>query len=103
MAQRQTPPPERIPLVYRMVGETHVFTADGFVGFYVGSSNLSNAFNQLAPALSDHVSTALGCQLSYSMESPFADFESHLKSAATTGNFVMAHRANTSGRLESIQ
>lgn len=53
--------PEEVTLIYRKVGATHVFTAEGFPGFHIGSSRLATAYKEALGALGEHVALVRGC------------------------------------------
>lgn len=94
---RQIGPPGEIFLAYRVLGATHLFTASGFQGFSVGSSSLQTAFEQLAKALSEHVSLVCGEEAEYQLEMSFADFWRHLlgndDADIIASNFVVAKKS----------
>lgn len=71
-------PPERVTLLYREVGHTHVFTTSEWVGFHIGSSKLRVAFEKAIEALGEYATELYGCSATYVPEIPFEEFERHL-------------------------
>ena len=98
-------PPEHITLAYQVIGgPTHVFTADKFRGLHVSSSSLRTAFEEVLPALSEHVSLVYGCRVEYKIDMDFAEFERLLNEPpdtieSLTHNFVLATRSLNPGAL----
>jgi len=74
------PPPAEIELVYKLVGNSHVFTAPTVGGFYYGSSSLEKTFNEAAKALSLHVSRMYSVKAEYHLGSSLSTFQGHLES-----------------------
>jgi hypothetical protein len=87
-----TPPPE-VTLIYRELGKTHIFTVAELRGFHVGSSSRSFVFNQLAEALSEHVSLVYGCKAQYRLEVAYEEFEARLNGGELRAPFLIAKRA----------
>ena len=86
-------PPAKIPLAYRKVGETHVFTASGFTGFYMGHAELRIAYENVARALGEHVSKVSGRKVDYALEMGYADFARTLEGdGGSLPNFITAKR-----------
>jgi hypothetical protein len=84
-------PPHEITLVYRPVGQSHVFTATGpkMKGFHISSPDLRVAFDLAPVALGKHVALIYGVPARYEIEHPFADFEAHLRESIP-GNRIRA-------------
>ena len=82
--------PEEVGIVYRNVGNTHVFTSKGIEGLvHCGSSELEDAFNQVIACLNHHVSEVYDCEVEYKSQVPFNEFEQHLASSNDiVGNFL---------------
>lgn len=74
-------PPSEVTLVYRPVGKSHVFTANGhkMSGFHISSPVLKTAFELAGVALGKHVKTIYGIDAQYEIESSFDNFVKHLK------------------------
>jgi hypothetical protein len=88
---RSPKPPAEVTLVYRLVGAaTHVFTADEFRGFHIGSSSLSEAFEIAPVALSSHVSLIYNREIKYEFDIDFARFLESLKEEPISGRAVTA-------------
>jgi hypothetical protein len=87
---RRASPPAEVMLVYRKVGQSHVFTAIDFPGFYIGSSSLEHAFEQAARGLSQHVSKLYGSSVDYIFNPNFLEFKKRLKGGDLVNNFVLA-------------
>jgi hypothetical protein len=86
--------PDEVALVYRMVGETHVFTSTGIDGLvHVGSHDKRTAFDCAFKALSLHVSKTSGMAVEYEPEQSFEEFFDDAHAAEITGNFIVAKRA----------
>jgi len=94
-------PPEEITLVYRLVGPSHVFTANGpeMSGFHISHPNLKVAFDLAGKALGKHVSLIYRVDAQYEFERSFADFESHLK-CGISANQVKARITHQEGVRE---
>jgi hypothetical protein len=90
---RRETPPQEVNLIYREVGKTHVFTAAELRGFHIGSESLAFAYENLAQALSEHVSRVFGCEAKYCIEGSFDEFRHHLGSENLLGSFVIAKKA----------
>lgn len=91
---RDSSPPEQVTLVYRRVGDTHVFTAPELPGLHVGSSSQAKAFEQSIKALGEHVSQLHGCTATYTVEMSFAMFKQCLAGEnAVACSFVTAKKA----------
>jgi hypothetical protein len=90
MTRRETPP-EEITLVYRPVGPSHVFTANGpeMSGFHISHPQRKTAFELAVKALGKHVHLIYAVDAHYQFERTYEDFEAHLKDAIE-GNEVKA-------------
>jgi hypothetical protein len=100
------PPPVEIELVYKRIGNSHVFTAPQVGGFYYGSSSLEKTFNEAAKALSMHVSRLYHVKAEYSLGSSLSAFEHHLvsdddddASELLVKNVVIATKASENGDI----
>jgi hypothetical protein len=82
--------PEVVGIVYRYVGNTHVFTSKGIRGVvHCGGSELEDAFNQVIACLNHHVSEVYDCEAEYKSVLPFDDFAHHLASSSDiSANFL---------------
>ena len=89
---RGSAPPDHVTLVYREVGKTHVFTAQGLKGFHVGSCTLDAAFKLALTALGEHVSLLCGREVKYEAATALRDFKQHLKGDDILAPFVVANR-----------
>jgi hypothetical protein len=69
-----------ISIVYRKVGDSHVFTTLEFNGFQVGGPSLKRAFENLPEALSAHVSALEKAPMRYTLTESWQDFEGRLRS-----------------------
>lgn len=72
-------PPTKIELVYQARGESHVFTATGFAGFYYSSTGLKTSFDEVAMALGMHISALCGKTASYRLAMTFEEFRECLE------------------------
>jgi hypothetical protein len=101
MGRRTTPPPEEITLVYRPVGPSHVFTANGpeMSGFHISHPHRKVAFELAVEALGKHVALIYGVDTQYELERSYDDFETHLRNEIE-GNQVTARIAHTQARLQ---
>lgn len=83
--------PAEIILVYRPVGNSHVFTANGpkMSGFHISSPTLEVAFDLAGLALGKHVKLIYGIDAEYRIENSFDEFRNHLK-GSIQGNQVRA-------------
>jgi hypothetical protein len=71
--------PATVELVYRKVGNTHVFSSRGIQGLvHVGSSDRETAFHDVIACLKDHVKAAYGCDVSYHCEMSYDQFAQHI-------------------------
>jgi hypothetical protein len=103
MGVRSTPPQE-VTLVYRPVGPTHVFTANGpeMSGFHISHPDRKVAFELAGDALGKHVKLIYGVDAEYEFDRSFADFESHLK-GEISANQVKARIAHREPHLQPAQ
>lgn len=71
--------PHSVALVYRVVGDTHVFSSKGIVGLvHVGSHDREQAFHDVMNALNKHVTHTYRCDASYSCAMTYEQFSDHL-------------------------
>jgi hypothetical protein len=79
MGHRANPPSE-VTLVYRPVGPSHVFTANGpeMSGFHISHPDRKVAFDLAGKALGEHVALIYGVDAHYEFERSFDDFEGGL-------------------------
>ena len=72
--------PHSVALVYRLVGDTHVFSSSGIKGLvHVGSHDREKAFHSVMTALNKHVSHAYGCEATYSCAIGYDEFCRHVE------------------------
>ncbi|MBI2713644.1 MAG: hypothetical protein HYX37_04220 [Rhizobiales bacterium] len=92
---RLATPPDEITLVYRPVGQSHVFTAaePEMSGFHISSPYLEVAFGLASIGLGGYVSKLYGIEAEYEIQCSFKEFEDHLKGKSTLANFVIAKMA----------
>jgi hypothetical protein len=77
--------PDHIDLVYRRVGENHIFASKGIKGLvHVGHSDLEAARTNLLKALSTHVQKTYGVEARYDLE-----FEGLKKKISSRGERLM--------------
>lgn len=102
MGHRQ-PPPDEITLVYRFVGPSHVFTANGpeMCGFHISHPYRKVAFELAVEALGKHVALIYGVDAKYEVERSYLDFKSHLKSEIE-GNQVKARITHSDVALQPM-
>lgn len=74
MSEDQTPP-SVISLAYKAVGNTHVFYAPDYRGYYIGSSSLRTAYDSAEAALGEHITRLYGVTVEYQMSGDFESFE----------------------------
>lgn len=68
--------PEHIDLVYRKVGDVHVFASKGIKGMiHVGHDDLKTAYDNVLEALHTHVQKAYGVEARYRSASGFDDLQ----------------------------
>jgi|ERR1700682_1140903 len=102
MPSRATPP-EEITLVYRPVGPSHVFTANGpgMSGFHISHPYRKVAFDLAVDALGKHVALLYGVDApQYEFDRSYEDFEAHLK-VEIEGNQVTARIAHKDDALQT--
>lgn len=78
MATVTKTPPTSVTLIYRAIGKTHVFTAQEFKGFHIGSSSLRKAYEQAIKALGEHVSLIYGQSVEYETRQTYEAFQRKL-------------------------
>jgi hypothetical protein len=81
--------PQSVALVYRVVGNTHVFSSNGIKGLvHVGSHDREKAFHSVMGALNKHVTHVYGCEATYRCEMSYDQFVKHVDAQDDiTGNF----------------
>jgi hypothetical protein len=92
--------PESVELVYRLVGNTHVFSSKGIKGLvHVGSHDREKAFNDSIECLGRHVSFAYQCEAAYTCTMDYDQFTAHVDADNDiVGNFLtmtLASHAST--------
>lgn len=94
---RGSSPPEEITLVYRPVGPSCVFTANGpeMSGFHISHPHRKVAFDLAVKALGKHVALIYGVDAHYEFELSYEDFEAQLKSHEITANEFKARITHT--------
>jgi len=82
--------PQSVALVYRVVGDTHVFTSKAIRGLlYVASHDRETAFHDVIPALNKHIAAAYSCEASYKCAMDYTTFISHVDAEDDIlGNFL---------------
>lgn len=82
--------PEVVELVYRTVGNTHVFSSRGIQGLvHVGSADLKTAFTDVMSCLKSHVNETYGCTVSYTCDTTYEEFAQHIATDSNImGNFL---------------
>ena len=82
--------PSQVELIYRVVGDTHVFSSKGIRGLvHVGSHDQEEAFREVINALNKHITITYDCEAKYKCETSFNDFCKHLEMANDIpGNFL---------------
>jgi hypothetical protein len=82
--------PESVELVYRVVGNTHVFSSKGIKGLvHVGSHDREMAFNDAIECLGRHVSFAYDCEAAYKCTMEYKQFSAHVDAENDiSGNFL---------------
>lgn len=75
----RTKAPDSVEIAYRIVGDTHVFTANkGIKGMvHVGSVNREHAFESAISALTAHVAIAYGVSAKYATQISYEEFCQH--------------------------
>jgi len=82
--------PHSVALIYRVVGDTHVFSSKGIKGLvHVGCHDREEAFHGVLGALNEHVSHTYGCPVTYSCAMTYEQFSEHLaREDDFTANFL---------------
>ena len=82
--------PETVELVYRVVGNTHVFSSRGIQGLvHTGSAERKKAFTQVIECLNEHVQAVYGNDVHYHAEYTYDEFADHLDSGVDIlANFI---------------
>ena len=88
--------PETIGLVYRQIGQTHVFTAKNVKGLvHIGSRDRKKAFEIALSALGAHVEVAYSVKAAYTPNMSYEEFSRHLElQDDIDGNFLSATLAS---------
>ena len=68
--------PHEVALVYRQVGQSHVFTSKSAAGLHIGSKSLRTAFDYALVGLSEHFTKLYGREVRYVSDMGFEKFES---------------------------
>jgi len=86
--------PEKVELVYRVVGKTHVFSSRGIQGLvHTGSSDRETAFHKVIECLNAHVSSTCGLDARYRCEMTYDEFARHVDTVGDLrGNFLTMRR-----------
>lgn len=87
--------PQELALVYRQVGNSHVFTSKSAPGLHIGSSQRSEAFTCALTGLSEHFTRLYGRSVRYESDMDFDEFEARLCGAeeGLAGGIVFARLA----------
>jgi len=82
--------PSSVELVYRVVGETHVFSSREILGLlHIGSVDRKTAFTNVISRLSKHVTAAYNCSAAYKCEMSYDEFAQHIDAENDmSGNFL---------------
>lgn len=90
MKPHNLPAPEVVELVYRVVGNTHVFSSRGIQGLvHVGSRDRKTAYESVVDGLNRHVAEAYGTHARYNCEYSYEQFAQHLDNdAGILSNFL---------------
>lgn len=82
--------PAVVELVYRVVGNTHVFSSHGIKGLvHTGSYDRKVAFERVMLCLNDHVKSVYGDDVHYHADLNYDEFSRHLDSERDiTANFL---------------
>ncbi len=79
MKPHNLPVPEVVELVYRVVGNTHVFSSRGIHGLvHVGSCDRKTAYLGVVEGINLHVSEAYGTEARYKCEYSYDQFSQHV-------------------------
>jgi hypothetical protein len=70
---------ESVSIVYRRIGDSHVFNSIEFNGFQIGGPSLKRAFESVPEALSAHVSALDKLPIKYEFNENWQDFEARLQ------------------------
>lgn len=82
--------PDHIDLVYRKVGDYHIFASKGIKGLvHVGHQDLNEACTRVLTALNCHVEQTYGVEAHYVCESGFAELSRKIASGGEC-EFVQA-------------
>lgn len=90
-----TTPPAEIELIYQRRGDSHVFVATGFAGFYYSSTMLKTSFEEVAHALGLHISALCGKPASYRLPMTFEQFRDCLQDSNDEDGIAELVRRNS--------
>jgi hypothetical protein len=90
MQPHNLPAPEVVELVYRVVGNTHVFSSRGIQGLvHIGSHDRKTAYENVVTGLNKHVAETCGADVSYKCEYSYEEFAQHVDNErGLVGNFL---------------
>lgn len=89
MGEHSTVVPETVALVYRIVGDTHVFQSKGIKGLvHVGSHDRETAFHNVMDALNQHVTEAYRCEAVYKCTMSYPQFVANIDAHKISGRFI---------------
>jgi hypothetical protein len=85
--------PEVVELVYRVVGNTHVFHSRGIRGLvHIGSHDRKTAFDSVLVAVNEHVSGVYGDGVKYHSDMSYIDFSKKVDGdSGLIGSFITLH------------
>jgi hypothetical protein len=85
--------PEAVELVYRVVGNTHVFSSRGIRGLvHTGSHDRKTAFDRVMKCLNGHVKHVYGDDVRYHADMSYDEFAGHLDNDTNiSANFLTLH------------
>jgi len=86
-------PPEAVNMLYRRLGDTHVFSSTGIKGLvHVGSEDRERGFRDAFAALGEHVSHLCGEPASYRPAESYAEFSRLLAREGSLSGHVIEAR-----------
>ena len=71
-------PPARVRIIHRMIGDVHVFTAQGVDEFQVADRDLETAFSAIAEDLAASVGESLGVRPPYVLTLTYKEYKQSL-------------------------
>lgn len=82
--------PEAVDVEYHLTNAVHVFTSTGPAGLvHIDSKDQEEAYNRIAPVLSDHFSAYYGQKVAYSPSITYKEF-CQMLDGCTNSNLISA-------------